>query len=147
MSAPPDPHPTDPKQAAGDAKIPFAALPVAVLAEDAVAHGEGALKYGRHNWRRGEVLASTYFAAALRHLFAWFEGEDIDPDSGLPHLVKARASLGVLRDAQIHGTATDDRPPASPAGLMADLNRRAAAMARRLDSGPTAERTDDHERL
>lgn len=126
------PHPNDPKQEAGQKKIPFAALPFAVLAEDAIAHGEGALKYGRHNWRRGDVLASTYFAAALRHLIAWYEGEDTDPDSGLSHLTKARASLGVLRDAQIQGRAIDDRPPASPEGLMATLNQASGEMARRV---------------
>lgn len=131
---PPKPgvHPGDPKQGAGQKKIPFAALPFAVLAEDAIAHGEGALKYGRHNWREGEVLASTYFAAAMRHLIAWFEGEDIDPDSGLSHLTKARASLGVLRDAQIQGRAIDDRPAPSPPGLMADLNAASGEMARRV---------------
>jgi len=126
------PHPNDPKQSAGDRKVPFATLPFAVLAEDAVAHGEGALKYGRHNWREGDVLASTYFAAALRHLFAWFEGEDIDPDSGLSHITKARASLGVLRDAQIQGRAIDDRPPASPVGLMEGLNQASGEMPRRF---------------
>lgn len=130
----PPPHPSDPKQGEGEKKIPFHTLPFAVLAEDAVAHGEGALKYGRHNWREGEVLASTYFAAALRHLFAWLEGEDLDPDSGLSHLTKARASLGVLRDAQIQGTAIDDRPRPSPAGLMADLNQASGDMARRVQA-------------
>ena len=131
---PPKPgiHANDPKQEAGQRKVPFAALPWAVLAEDAVAHGEGALKYGRHNWREGDVLASTYFAAAMRHLIAWFEGEDTDPDSGLSHLTKARASLGVLRDAQIQGRAIDDRPAPSPATLMADLNQATGEMARRV---------------
>ncbi|MEL7166947.1 MAG: dATP/dGTP diphosphohydrolase domain-containing protein [Pseudomonadota bacterium] len=128
------PHPNDPKQGAGMAKVPFHTLPFAVLAEDAVAHGEGAAKYGRHNWRTGDVLASTYFAAALRHLFAWYEGEDIDPDSGLSHLTKARASLGVLRDAQIQGRAIDDRPPASPTNLMAELNSKTCEMNQRVAS-------------
>lgn len=136
----PGPHPNDPKQEAGEAKIPFAALPFAVLAEDAIAHGEGALKYGRHNWREGHVLASTYFAAAMRHLSAWFEGEDIDPDSGLSHLTKARASLAVLRDAQIQGRAIDDRPAPSPPGLMGDLNRASVEMARRVRARFTPEK-------
>ncbi|MBT8169865.1 dATP/dGTP diphosphohydrolase domain-containing protein [Falsiruegeria litorea] len=126
------PHPNDPKQAVGMAKVPFQALPFAVLAELAVAHGEGALKYGRHNWRSGEVVASTYYAAALRHLFAWIEGEDIDPDSGLSHLTKAMASLGVLRDAQIQGRAIDDRPPATPAGFIPNLNTATGEMTRRV---------------
>ncbi len=55
----------DPKGASGAAKLPFFALPFAVLAEDAVAHHEGALKYGRHNWRKNNVLASTYISAAM----------------------------------------------------------------------------------
>ena len=126
--------PADPKQGAGALKVPFAALPWAVIAEMAVAHGEGARKYGRHNWRKGEVLASTYFAAAMRHLCAWFEGEDIDADSGLSHLTKALASIAVLRDAQISGTAVDDRPAATPPGLMDSLSATHAEIAVRLDS-------------
>lgn len=125
-------HPADPKQGAGAAKVPMAALPMAVVAELAVAHGEGAAKYGRHNWRAGDVLASTYFAAAQRHLVAWYEGEDIDPDSGLSHLVKAMASIAVLRDAQIQGCAIDDRPPSSPPGFMAGLCETHAAIQRKL---------------
>ena len=125
-------HPADPKQGAGAAKVPMGALPFAVVAELAVAHGEGATKYGRHNWRGGEVLASTYFAAAQRHLTAWYEGEDVDPDSGLSHLVKAMASLAVLRDAQIQGRALDDRPPPAPPGFMARLCETHAALQARL---------------
>lgn len=136
----PAPHPNDPKQEAGQRKVPFHALPFAVLAEDAVAHGEGALKYGLHNWREGKVLASTYYAAALRHLIAWIEGEDIDPDSGLSHLIKARASLGVLRDAQIQGTAIDDRPKASPPSFMAGLNDATGEMTARVHSLKTGDR-------
>lgn len=130
--AKPEPHPNDPKQGAGMAKIPFMALPRAVIAELAVAHGEGAAKYGRHNWRKGEVLASTYYAAAERHLTAWIEGEDIDPDSGLSHLTKAMASLAVLRDAMICGTMMDDRPPSPPADFIAGLNRATVEMNRRV---------------
>lgn len=130
----PTAHPNDPKQAAGAAKVPFAALPFAVIAELAIAHGEGAIKYGRHNWRNGEVLSSTYYAAALRHIWSWVEGEDIDPDSGLCHLTKAMASLAVLRDAQISGTAIDDRPRAAPAAFMANLTTQTADTAARANA-------------
>ena len=45
----------------------------------------GAQKYAAHNWRKG--LANTrLIAAMLRHLFAIMRGEDIDPESGLPHI-------------------------------------------------------------
>lgn len=108
----------DPKAAAAAARLPLDTIPWAVVFELAAAHGEGATKYGRHNWRKsGGVVASTYFAAALRHILRYWEGEDIDPDSGLPHIVKAMASLAVLRDAQIFGLASDDRPPAIPGGF------------------------------
>lgn len=129
-----NPNPNDPKQEAGMRKVPFQTLPMAVLAEMAVAHGEGAAKYGRHNWREGRVIASTYYGATLRHLCAWIEGEDIDPDSGLSHLTKAMTSLAVLRDAQIQGTAIDDRPRPSPPDLIANLNTKTEEINARLNA-------------
>src|SRR5262249_31685782 len=69
--------------------------------------------YRRHNYRVAGVLASVYYDATLRHLQYWWEGEDLDPDTGLSHITKAIASLYVLRDAMLHkGMFIDDRPPA-----------------------------------
>lgn len=114
---------SDPKSCQGAEKIPFAALPWAVIAEAALSMGEGAIKYGSHNWRSsGGVEAMTYIAAAQRHLIAYILGEDIDPDSGLPHMTKAITSLMVLRDAQINGVCLDNRPPALPDGFIDGLN-------------------------
>lgn len=45
----------------------------------------GAQKYAAHNWRKG-IANSRLTAAMLRHLFAIMRGEDIDPESGLPHI-------------------------------------------------------------
>ncbi len=86
-----------------------------------VAMQEGAAKYGRHNYRVIGVRSSVYYDAAMRHLMAWWEGEDIDPDSGLSHVIKAVASLTVLRDAMMQGCNNDDRPPKSKPWL-AELN-------------------------
>lgn len=47
--------------------------------------GFGAKKYAAHNWRGG-ISYSRLLGAALRHLFALLRGEDIDPESGLPHV-------------------------------------------------------------
>jgi hypothetical protein len=118
--------PTNPKDRMGIAKMPISVIPGPLLGELGVALFEGARKYGRHNWRVAEALASVYYDAAGRHLLAWFEGEDIDPDSGLNHITKAIATLTVLRDAMIQDKWIDDRPPPSPKGWMAKLNERAA---------------------
>lgn len=105
---------SNPKDSVGIKRVPFSTVPMEVTAEVGIAMLEGALKYGRHNYRSVGVRSSVYFDAALRHLVRWWEGEDIDPDSGLLHIVKALASLYVLRDSQITGLLNDDRPPSVP---------------------------------
>lgn len=108
---------SDPKGLAGAKKIPMCCIPPAVELEMGAAMAEGGIKYGAHNWRNsGGVCATTYVAAARRHLIAWMMGEDLDPHSGggISHLTKAMASLAVLRDAQMHGEMIDNRPPPSP---------------------------------
>lgn len=105
--------PTNPKDLVGVRKAPMSTVSAPVLAEIGVAMLEGACKYGRHNYRVGGVRASVYYDATMRHLMAWWEGQDIDPDSGMNHITKAITSLVVLRDAMIQGCLTDDRPPPS----------------------------------
>lgn len=68
----------------------------------------GAEKYGRHNWCCG--ISHTRLAdAAMRHLIAWASGEDLDPESGLPHIDHASASLNMLRGNQRLHPGLDDR--------------------------------------
>lgn len=105
--------PSNPKDSLGVKKIPFSTVPEEVMGEVALAMLEGALKYGRHNYRVIGIRSSVYYDAARRHLGAWWEGEDIDPHSGLSHITKCIASLVVLRDAMVQGNITDDRPPKS----------------------------------
>jgi len=126
----------NPKDSVGVKKVPYSTLPAPVVAEVGLAMLEGARKYGRHNYRTIPVMASIYYDAVVaRHMAAWWEGEDIDPDSGLSHITKAIASLVVLRDAMIQGKFMDDRPPKSPEGWMAELNRKAAEI---IDKYPNA---------
>ncbi|AAN01726.1 endolysin; inhibits RNA polymerase [Mycobacterium phage Quink] len=119
---------TNPKDAVGTAKVPYSTIPARVVAEVGLAMMEGALKYGRHNYRVSGVRASVYYDAAKRHLDAWWEGQDIDPDSGLPHLVKAIACLVVVRDSEIQGNWEDDRPPSTPGDWVKELNEKAKAL-------------------
>jgi len=103
---------SNPKDAIGTAKWrQFFVVPMQVLWEVGVGMLEGSLKYGRHNYRGAGVRASVYVDAALGHIQQFVEGEDIDKDSGLSHITKAICSLFVLRDAQMNGFWTDDRPP------------------------------------
>lgn len=114
--------PSNPKDALGVTKHPFSTMSQTVSAEVGVAMLEGALKYGRHNYRVIGVKGSIYFDAALRHLTRWWEGQNLDPDSGLSHVTKAIASLYVLRDAMIQGKFNDDRPPPAPEGFFRELD-------------------------
>lgn len=102
---------TNPKDAVGTKKTPFTVIPFTVLWELGCALLEGARKYGRHNYRVAGVRGSVYIDASMRHLSSWWEGEDIDPDSGLSHITKAIASLTVMRDAMLQEKFIDDRPP------------------------------------
>jgi hypothetical protein len=73
---------------------------------------DGAEKYDPFNWRKSNVEAQTYIGAALRHLLAWQDGEEVADDSGLPHLAHALSCLAILVDAQTGGFLIDNRPPA-----------------------------------
>jgi hypothetical protein len=79
-----------------------------VLCEDALVLNYGELKYQKNNWRKGtdysEMLGST-----MRHIVAWWLGEDLDPESGLPHLAHARINLMFLRNWQLDVKGVDNR--------------------------------------
>lgn len=91
-------------------------VPVALMAECAEALAEGRIKYGVAKWRECETESMTYLGGALRHLYAYIDGEDIDPESitGKTHLAGAIASLAILVDCIAAGTIVDNRPPKGP---------------------------------
>ena len=120
--------PTNPKDSCGIKKVPMNGMPMNVLMEAGLVKLHGDLKYGRFNWREAGVRGSVYYDAAIRHLAAWYEGEDIDPDSGIHHISHAITGLAVLRDSMIRDNWTDDRPPPSEDGWMKELNVIAAKM-------------------
>ena len=101
--------PTNPKDAIGSDKLPLHLWPETATALGTLGLLEGMLKYGRNNWRETGVRASIYVDALRRHIGAWFEGEDVAPDSGIPHLGHALACLAILVDAQAAGVLNDDR--------------------------------------
>lgn len=134
---------TNPKDAVGTKKAPLSVISGPFLASLGNAMLEGARKYGRHNYRVAGVRYSVYYDAAFRHLMAWWEGEDFDPDSGEHHLVKAAACMAVMFDSVNQGNAVDDRPPRAPAGWLGVANARAAAIVERYpDAKPPCLATD-----
>lgn len=66
----------------------FDLLPWAAVAEIAKVYSFGSIKYDDHNWRKGYDW-NLSFAALQRHLAAFWSGEDLDPESGLPHMAHA----------------------------------------------------------
>ncbi len=116
----PAPLPPNPKQAYGDQKVPLHFVPAASLIHEAQAFREGARKYGPFNWRLNAVEAMTYIGAALRHLAAYADGEDFDPEIKLPthHLGLAKACLGIVLDSLETGNLIDNRPPPGAAAAL-----------------------------
>jgi len=99
----------NPKDAIGSNKFPLHIWPSSATMYGAIGLLDGCLKYGRMNWRKAGIRASIYYDAINRHLNAWFEGEEIDPDSGLHHLCHALASLAIIVDAKEASKLIDDR--------------------------------------
>lgn len=99
----------DPKGEAGSKKAPMWLLPPVALEQTAWVAKLGAEKYGPYNWRETGVCATTYVSAIMRHLNAWRDGEDLDPESGISHIAHIATSCNILMDAAACGTLQDDR--------------------------------------
>lgn len=108
----------NPKTAQGALKIDLSLVPPSALIAEARVMALGAKKYGPYNWREKIVSSRVYTAAALRHIFTWQDGEDIDSESGESHLAHARACLGILIDAKSLDKLNDNRPSKGAAGRL-----------------------------
>lgn len=105
-------YPDDnPKTQFGVKKTPLHLVPTVGIEAEAHAFQTGADKYGAYNWREKTISSSVYYAAALRHIHAWWNGQDNDEESGHHHLGHARACLNMILDGAAHGKLNDNRPP------------------------------------
>lgn len=68
----------------------------------------GERKYARDNWKRGNDW-HEFYGSLLRHALKWWQGEDLDPESGLPHLAHVLWNAGALHYFQLRGIGQDDR--------------------------------------
>lgn len=69
----------------------------------------GAKKYAAYNWSKG-IKYSRVYAATLRHLFAWWKGDNVDPETGLSHLAHAGCCVLFLLQYELTKRDFDDRP-------------------------------------
>ena len=99
-------------------KVPLHILPPAGLIHEAHSLQDGVGKHGLFGWREKPVILSDQFSSVLRHLFAWWDGEDCAPDSGVNHVGNAKARLGIILDALEAGNVVDDRPKTGTAGRL-----------------------------
>ena len=68
----------------------------------------GAGKYGDRNWEKG-LQNGRLYAAVQRHLNAYWGGEDLDFESGMPHLWHALTGLAMLTTLTERGKCDDTR--------------------------------------
>lgn len=91
-------------------KPDFSLIPLSTLEDEARVWGYGKQKYAAWNWAKG-MAWSVPLACALRHLAAWQRGEDVDPESGLPHLAHVMCNIRMLTLYSKTYPEGDDRPP------------------------------------
>ena len=96
---------------ADEDKPPFDLIPPLALEAEAKVLGYGRRKYAAWNWAKG-ITTGRLIAAALRHIYQYLRGEDLDPESELPHLAHASCMIHFALEQQLRGekyAAYDDR--------------------------------------
>ena len=82
-------------------KLEYGLLPPLALEETVKVLTFGAQKYARDNWQIVPDAKRRYFDAIQRHMWAWKQGEILDPESGIHHLAHAMCGLMFLYEHDI----------------------------------------------
>ena len=82
----------------------------------------GTRKYKPNNWRLGLSWEETY-GSLQRHLVAWHDLEDVDPETGLLHLSHAACQVMFLLEFALTSTGEDDRWRGPAAAMTANTTR------------------------
>lgn len=83
-------------------------LPPKAITEVAKVLTFGASKYDEDNWKKLDNLQKRYTGAALRHIFAHMDGEELDPETGLDHLAHAMCCLLFKLEAKLDGKSKEE---------------------------------------
>lgn len=89
-------------------KPPISLIPREALEEEAKVFAFGASKYGRDNYKFG-MDWTRCIDAALRHIVAFADNEDLDPESRLSHLAHAKCCLSMLLFYAANNRGNDNR--------------------------------------
>ena len=84
-------------------------VPVSLIEEVSKVLTKGAEKYDERNWERG-MKFTTVYASMMRHILAWYKGEDFDKESGLSHLAHVACNAAFLIEYSTTCPELDDRP-------------------------------------
>jgi len=90
-------------------KIRMELIPPEFLTGTAQVLTFGAHKYGDRNWEAGLEWSRCY-GALQRHMWAWWNGEHTDAETGMSHLWHASCCLAFLIAYEARQTGRDDRP-------------------------------------
>ena len=82
-------------------KLQYGLLPPLALKSVVDVLTFGAEKYEPDNWKHVPDSKRRYFDALQRHVWAWKEGEQLDPESGRHHLAHALCCLMFLYEHDI----------------------------------------------
>jgi hypothetical protein len=82
-------------------KLQYSLLPPLALKATVEILTFGAEKYEPDNWKHVPDSKRRYFDAMQRHLWAWKEGEQNDPETGKNHLAHAMCCLMFLYEHDV----------------------------------------------
>jgi Domain of unknown function (DUF5664) len=97
------------KDSQGLKKAPWHLVPYDALGEIVKVLWYGAKKYDERNWEKG-MDYSDVFGGVQRHLSAWWNREDNDPETGLSHLSHAGTGILFLLAYTLRSKGNDNRP-------------------------------------
>lgn len=93
----------------GEKLARFDLIPTGPLWQVAEHYGLGAAKYAERNWEGG-YRWSLSFGAMQRHAWAFWNGEDDDPETGTSHLAAVVFHAFALMEYRCTHPERDDRP-------------------------------------
>lgn len=91
-----------------DGKVRMDLLPPELLFAVSDILAFGANKYADRNWEKG-MKWGRVFGACMRHMWAWWGGEQNDPETGKSHLWHAATNIAFLIAYEQRKVGEDDR--------------------------------------